>query len=388
MSQLAALLLGLGLWIVNGVAGGVPGPVVGGVYLTGPVDSVVVFASVLTAAALATVAAIMVARVPSNRIGWILGAMAVWMATTFLVIMALYFLNSPGDPQTDLANWLGNWTFVIGFLTSLVLMIFPTGAVPSPRWRALPVAALVGTVGWMTLEATAPYLGAEESLPNPYPNPGLNRIAELITILLLPVLIATVASLVVRYRRSSAEVRHQIKWVALGGGLQIVFSLLIWGWATFLPAVFGAEAVALGTLSFLIVPITLGIAILRYRLYDIDRLVSRTVSYAVLIAVLAGLYLGGVIGIQTLFPSSEDLAVAGTTLAVAAIFNPLRHRVQDVVDRRFNRRRFDTELVLETFAARISEVTKAENLVSDLTGTLEHTLAPASIGIWIRNGRP
>jgi hypothetical protein len=173
--------------------------------------------------------------------------------------------------------------------------------------------------------------------------------------------------------------------VALGGGLQIAVSLLIWGWATFLPAAFGAEAVALGTLSFLVVPITLGIAILRYRLYDIDRLVSRTVSYAVLIAVLAGLYMGGVIGIQTLFPSSEDLAVAATTLAAAAIFNPLRHRVQDLVDRRFNRSRFDTEFVLEAFAVRISEVTRAESLVSDLTRTLEDTLSPASIGIWIRN---
>lgn len=140
--------------------------------------------------------------------------------------------------------------------------------------------------------------------------------------------------------------------------------LLVWGWELFRPADFGAEAVAAGTLSLLIVPITLGVAILRYRLYDIDHLVSRTVSYAVLVALLGGAYFGAVIGIQTLFPSSEDLAVAGTTLAAAAVFNPLRLRIQDLMDRRFNRRRFDAERVIEAFTAKISTVTQAETLSS------------------------
>jgi hypothetical protein len=384
-SLMAAWLLGLGLWIVHGVVRGVPGPVVGGVYVTGPVDVVVVVAFVVAGAALATVAAIMVARIPSNPIGSILGAIAIWMATTFLIIMALYYLHSPGDAQTDLANWLGNWTFVIAVPTSLVLMIFPTGALPSPRWRVLPWLALLGTASWAIREASSEFLGADESLPNPYANPGLQRLAEMISIVLLPVLIGTIATLFVRYQRSTPDVRLQIKWVALGGAFQVVVWLLVWGWELFLPADFGAEAVAVGTLSLLIVPIALGAAILRYRLYDIDHLVSRTVSYAVLIALLAGAYFGVVIGIQALFPSSEDLAVAGITLAAAAAFNPLRLRIQDLVDRRFNRRRYDAERVIEAFTARISTVTHAETLSSDLTETLEHTMAPASIGIWIRH---
>jgi len=385
VSLVAALLAGLGLWIVQGVLRGVPGPVVASVYVDGAVDVAVVAVYIVAAASLATVAAIMVARVPSNRIGWILGAIAIWMASTFLIIMVLYYLHSPGDAQTDLANWLGTWTFVVAVPTSLVLMIFPAGALPSPRWRILPWLAVIGTAAWMVLEATAQDLGTEQSMPNPYANPGLQAIAEIIGILLLPASIGTIATLVVRYRRSSPDVRQQIKWVALGGVLQVGVWLLVWAWETFSPTTFGADVVAVGTLSLLIVPIALGVAILRYRLYEIDRLVSRTVSYAVLVALLAGVYFGLVIGIQTLFPASEDLAVAGTTLAAAAVFNPLRLRIHDLVDKKFNRRRFDAERVIEAFTARISTVTQAENLSSDLAQVLERTMAPASIGVWIRN---
>lgn len=128
----------------------------------------------------------------------------------------------------------------------------------------------------------------------------------------------------------------------------------------------------------------LGVAILKYRLYDIDRLVSRTVSYAVLGALLAGVFVAGVIGIQTLFGATDDLAVAGTSLAAAAMFNPLRLRLHGLMDRRFNRRSFDAERVVEAFSARIKSVTDTDDLALDLTTTLEHTLAPASIGMWIR----
>lgn len=126
------------------------------------VDAVVVVVYIVAAGALATVAAVMVARVPDNRIGWILGAIAVWMVVTFLLIMVLYHLHSPGDTQTALANWLGTWTFVIAVPTSLVLMIFPSGKLPSPRWRLLPWLAVIGTAGWVVLEATSEKLGAEE----------------------------------------------------------------------------------------------------------------------------------------------------------------------------------------------------------------------------------
>jgi hypothetical protein len=243
---------------------------------------------------------------------------------------------------------------------------------------------IIGVAGWVTLEATDGTLGVEQTLPNPYANPGLNRVGNLAAIVLLPVLIGTITSLIVRYRGSSPEVRQQIKWVALGGLIAIVVWLLIWGMAVFRPDDFGTTAAAVGTLAGLVTPVALTVAILRYRLYDIDHLVSRTVSYTVLAVLLAGAYFGGVIGVQTVFPSAEGFAVAGTTLGLAALFNPLRRRLRDAVDRRFNRQRFDAERVIEGFTSRMSNLTTNDTLSIDLTETLEQNLAPASIGIWIR----
>ena len=370
----AALLAGLALWIVKAVVRGVPGPV----------DAVGVVANVGTGAALATIGTIMIVRVPRNPIGWFFGAVATWMATTFLVVILLYFLNSPGDVGTDLANWLGNWTFVISVPTPLILMFFPSGALPSPRWRILPWLAIIGTVGWATSEATTDRLGLDPGLPNPYSNHSLARVGEVVSLLLLPALFGTIASLVVRYRGSSPDVRLQIKWVSLAGAFQIVVMLGLWALYTLQPEAFGPEAAAVGGLSLLAIPIALGVAILKYRLYDIDRLVSRTVSYAVLGSLLAGVFFAGVLGTQAVFGASSDLAVAGTTLAVAALFDPLRRRLHALMDRKFNRQRFDFERVVEAFSTRVSTVTDTEDLASDLSATLTETLAPASIGLWIR----
>lgn len=379
-----SLLLGLGLWIVHGVLGGVPGPIVAGVYVDGAVDVAVLAVYIVAAAALATVASVMVARVPENRIGWILGGVTVWMAATFLVIMILYILHLPGDEQTAWANWLGTWTFVLFVPTALVLMIFPTGTLPSPRWGALPWLAVAGTAAWAVSEATGETMGLEGELSNPFANPEILRVAEVVVFLLLPALIGMVASIVLRYRQSPPEMRLQIKWVTLGRALQVLAILVTWSAELVSPADFPVEAVLVGMLSTLIVPIALAVAILKYRLYEIDRLLSRTVSYAVLGALLAGFFFGGVIGIQALFGASNDLAVAGTTLAVAALFDPLRRRLHGLLDRRFNRSRFDAERVIEDFTARIGAVTTTEALSSDLTATLDQTLAPASLGIWIR----
>lgn len=381
---LAALLLGLGLWIGHAVLGGVPGPIIAGVYVDGAVDVAVVVVYIMAAASLASVAAVMVARVPENRIGWILGGIAAWMVVTFLVIMVLYSLHEPGDELTDLANWLGTWTFVLFVPTSLVLMIFPTGSLLSPRWRILPWLAVAGTASWAASEAFGETMGLEGELPNPFADAEILRIANVVVFLLLPALIGVVASLVLRFRRSQPEMRLQIKWVAFGGALQVLAILLTWSAELVSPAAFPVEAVLVGMLSTLIVPVALGVAILKYRLYEVDRLVSRTVSYAVLGALLAGLFFGGVIGVQALFGASSDLAVAGTTLAVAALFDPMRRRLHGLMDRRFNRSHFDAERVIEDFTARIGTVTTREALSSDLTATLDQTLAPASLGIWIR----
>lgn len=383
-TMVAALLTGLGLWIVQGVIKGVPGPVLSGVYIDGSLDAVIVVAYAVTGGALATIGCILITRVSHNPIGWILGGVAAWLATTFLLVMFLFFLHSPDDSQAGVANWLGNWTFVLSVPSSLVLMIFPTGALPSRRWRVLPWLAIVGIAGWATSEATADSLGLDPVIPNPYANPGVGRVSELVSsVLLAPALVGTVASLVVRYRRSPSEVRLQIKWVALAGVFQIIVWLGVWGLEALQPQSFGAEAVAVATLSTLIPPAALAVAILRYRLYEIDRLVSRTFSYALLGGLIAGVFAAGVIGTQSIFGASSDLAVAGTTLAVAAIFNPLRLHLHVLMDRKFNRRRFDAERVIEAFALRVGSITDTETLASELSSTVTNTLSPASLGIWI-----
>lgn len=383
-AAVAAMLLGLVLWIVRGVLRGVPGPVVSGAYVEGGIDALIVLAYVATGVTIATIAAVLASRVPRNAIGWILGGVAVWHAATFLLGMSLYFLHAPGAAETNFGNWLGSWTFVVPASASLVLILFPTGTLPSSRWRVLGWLALIGTMAWAVLEATGDYLGADVSVPNPFANASVNTIANVASVTLLPALIGTIASLVTRYRRSSREARLQIKWVAFGGLVAILVWIMIWVWSVAWPKTFDATAIAIGTVATLITPVALAVAILKHRLYDIERLVSRTVSYALLVAVLAGTYALGVIGMQTLFPWSGNLAVAGTTLVIAAVFNPLRRRLHDLMDRRFNRRHFDAALVMAAFAARIGTVSHTEELAAGLTTVLEQTLAPSSVGLWIR----
>jgi hypothetical protein len=380
-----ALLVALGLWVVQGVLRGVPGPVIQGVYVDGAVDSVVVVVTVLATTVLSTLATILVSRAPGNRIGRILWLIAAWMVTTFFLIISLYFLHSPTSKETAFANWLGTWSFVLFVPTSLVLMIFPSGRLPSPRWSLLPWLAVLGTLGWAATEAFGERLGLEGELPNPYANASLERIGGIVVLLFLPALIGTVASLVVRYRHASPEVRAQIKWVAVGGILQIVVIFGLWVLDVTSSDEYPIAGVLAGTVSLLFVPVGLAVAILRYHLYDIDHLVSRTVSYTVLGGLLGALFFVGVLGAQVVFDATSDLAVAATTLAVAAIFDPLRRRLHGVMDRRFNRSRFDAERVVEAFTTRMSAMTSPEALSSDIAGTVEATLAPEAFGIWIRN---
>lgn len=377
-----ALLVGLGLWIAQAVKG-VPGPVVAFVYVDGAVDVAILAVYILTAAGLATVAAVMVARVPGNRIGWILGAVAVWMTATFLLIISLNFVHSPGDGRADLANWLGSWTLVPIVPTSLVLMIFPSGALPSPRWRILPWLAVAGTMGWTVSEASQEGLGLQQELFNPFANPDLARVGDTVALLLLPALAGTVASLIVRYRKSDPGVRLQIKWVVWGGVVQVASHLLVWAAAIVSGSSLPAVAVLVVLLSTLIVPVTLGVAILRYRLFEINRLISRTVTYAFVIGILGVVYGGGVFVVTSLLPLQTNLAVASSTLAVAALLNPLRRRVRDSVDRRFNRVRYDALRTVTGFSTRLRDDVDLESIQSDLMRVIAQTWEPIEASFWI-----
>lgn len=172
---------------------------------------------------------------------------------------------------------------------------------------------------------------------------------------------------------------------AVAGSFQVAVIFVTWAAEAFSGEDYPIGAVLIGELSTLFVPIALAVSILKYRLYDIDHVVSRTVSYAVLGGFLGAVFFGGVIGTQAILGATSDLAVAATTLAVAAIFNPLRRRLHLMMDRRFNRSRFDADRVVETFASRINNSTSPESISSDLRSTLERTVAPTSLAIWIRD---
>jgi hypothetical protein len=384
LAMLAALLVGLGLWIVQASLRGVPGPVVAGVYVDGAVGVAVLAVYIVTAVGLAAVAAVLVARVPNNRIGWILGAVAVWMVATFLLIMVLNFLHSAGDRRADLANWLGTWTFVPFVPTSLVLMIFPSGALPSPRWRILAWLAIGGTTGWAVSEAMSEGLGLQQELSNPFANAEVLRVGDTVSLLLLPAFVGTVASLIVRYRRSDPGVRLQIKWVVWGGVVQVAGLLLAWIADITSRSDFPVEVVLMGMLSTLIVPVTLGVAILRYRLYEINRLISRTVTYAFVIGVLGAIYGGVVFMLNSLQPFQTDLAVAASTLTVAALFSPLRRYVRDRVDRRFNRVRYDASRTVDDFGIHLRHEVDLETIHSDLMSVVAQTWEPSEVSLWIR----
>jgi hypothetical protein len=198
--------------------------------------------------------------------------------------------------------------------------------------------------------------------------------------------IASVASLVVRFRRSTGTERQQLKWVAfsvliLGIGLA---GTILWELLNGAAEVSDNLENLIVTISVSLLPMAIGIAIVRYRLFDIDRIISRTVSYTLIAIVLGAVYAGGVLGLQTLIPDVGDLAIAASTLAAVALFSPLRRRVQSWVDRRFNRRRYDAEKVVEAFSSRLRNAVDLATVTGDLRNVVTHTVEPATASVWLR----
>ncbi len=344
-------------------------------------------------------------RAPRNTIGWLLqGIGAAWGLSGLLDAYATYGLVvDPGSlPRPDLAAALneGTWATSIGLMGTFLILLFPDGHLPSPRWR--PVAWLSGvTIVAVTLLANLSPGHLEEAPISNLTNPiGLEWASLPLTVLMvvfLPLLplciIACAAALVLRFRRSRGVERQQVKWLATAGVAVAAIYLLAMV-SLMVPASFkdqqpvwvtGLQNVSL--LSFVILPIAIGVAVLRYRLYDIDVVINRALVYGSLTAALAGVYLGLVLLLQLLLsPLTEqsDLAVAGSTLAVAALFRPARARIQSIVDRRFYRRRYDAALTLDAFAARLRHELDLEAVGTDLRRAVRETVQPAHVSLWLR----
>lgn len=260
-------------------------------------------------------------------------------------------------------------------------------------------ATAVFSLLWMLQESFCTELSKNDtcvrSVPNPIgvsgvANPEQSFLGDLLLGLILLGALAAVASLFRRFRTAGAVERQQVKWVMFSIGLFIGFTLLID--VVLVEALERPEPPGYGLIQqilWVMIPASIAVAILRYKLYEIDRLVSRTLSYTLIALALGAVYARGVIGLQTLLPVSDDLAVAASTLTAVALFAPLRRRVQHWVDRRFNRRRYDAEQVVEAFSARLRDAVDLDTVTRDLHAVVATTVQPVSAALWLREqGRP
>jgi hypothetical protein len=268
--------------------------------------------------------------------------------------------------------------------TSLLVLLFPDGRLPSPRWRPLAWAAMACFALAAVCAMLYPALPALPGSRNPtglYGSAGqLVRTAfPVLSMLLVALPIVALGSLLVRFRRSRGVARQQLKWLAYGAAPLVLVGILP------LPSQLRRWEEAAGNVLAWALPAAIAIAVLRYRLYDIDRLINRTLVYGTLTVVLGAGYAGGVLLLgQLLGQGRSNLAVAGATLVVAALFQPARRRIQAVVDRRFNRRRYDAVKTIEAFSARLREEIDLDTLSAELLAVVDQTMEPTRASLWLR----
>jgi hypothetical protein len=360
------------------------------------------------------VGALIASKRPYNPIGWMCLVVGLfWMLMTLTEVYSAHGLARPGSvpfPVTIhalLYSWL--WVPTVGLLGIYLILLFPDGRLPSRRWR--PLAWLSGAV--IVVESVVTFLmpGDLEGLrqvQNPFGLEGQPWLATVgwVVLPLIPLcMLASALSLVLRYRRSGGEEREQIKWLAFSASITGVVYLAIMSggvinWLISWPETpsdlgtqtwWGALLEDVMLLSFCGIPVAIGFAILKYRLYDIDILINRALVYGTLTAMLALVYLGGVAMTQAIFrtltsqENQPQLAVVISTLAIAALFNPLRRRIQAFIDRRFYRRKYDARKTLETFSLRLRDETDLEALNNDLVGVVRETMQPAHVSLWLRS---
>jgi len=350
--------------------------------------------------ATATVAVVILVRVPHQRVGWLLMATGVFYAVSILGGTVAFAAAAEGPAGLAVAQWGGWFAFVTSTISGITLVtiafVFPDGRAASPTLaRLLPLASIPWII-WALLQALQPGpMFLLTSLDNPLGvGPDLGPVLAPTG----PVAIAGIAgavllaagSVVWRFRRSRGVERQQMKWFAaaaivmvttLGMTSALGFSKPE-GTSVEWPLV--AYALAATTL-----PVAIGIAILRYRLYEIDRIISRTISYAVVTAVLVAVFALVVVGLQTVltpFTRDDPLPVAASTLVVFALFQPLRRRVQSAIDRRFDRARYDGEQTIAAFSARLRDNVDLESLAAEVRSVMAATIAPVSVGLWLRPG--
>jgi hypothetical protein len=369
-----SLVTGLGVSIATG------GPATGA------------YLAIAIVAAFGVLGGLIASRHPRNPIGWLFCGIAFTGSLMSLSRgVAELWLDGNGVPSAlgETAAWYGDvsWILVILPAATFLLLLFPDGRLPSPRWRAVAWCAGVGIALLFAADSLDPGpLADYPELANPYgvDSPVLDVVMGIASLTLAVAIVGSPLSLVLRFRRAGRVQRMQIKWLALAGAVAAVtFVIALAGYDVWTSQV--ADGAIM--LSILMMPVAAGAAILRHRLYDIDVVINRTLVYGALTATLAAAYLGGVLVLQlALSPLTEesDLAIAGSTLAVAALFRPARARIQHAVDRRFYRRRYDAARTLEGFGARLRDQVDLDALGGELRGVVADTMQPAHVTLWLR----
>ena len=339
--------------------------------------------------ALAIIGGVLASRAPRNAIGWILSVIPFSLGVVILGSHAFWALTL-GEPGTSgaaaLIAWLASWIWVPALMPTVTFfpLLFPTGRPLTSRWRPMVWLSGVTVVVLIVSEAFRPGRLPEYPVDNPFPASGITTATYIPgSVLMVFTALVSVASLVVRFHRSVGEERQQIKWVAAGAVMFV---------ATFVIAAMSAGTVgedasfAVMLLGFLFVASGVAVAILHYRLYDIDVVINRALVYGSLTAMLAGMYLGSVLLLQVVleaFTGGSGLAVAASTLGTAALFGPMRRRTQAVVDRRFFRRKYDAAQTLQRFGASVRDEVDLEALTTELRTVIAETMQPAHLSLWV-----
>jgi hypothetical protein len=348
-----------------------------------------------------TVGALIASRRPKNPIGWILcGTGLLTGVRSFAQAYADFGLvGRPGLlPAGEYMAWLGSWARVpvVGLASALVLVVFPDGKLLNRSWWAVVWMAVGGSALVALFMALDPGLWSyHPSWNNPL---ALERgvfkdfvepLGRIGFVLLIVSWLCAAIALLIRVDKGSPVERQQIKWLAY-------FAILMFVGFAFVGAGFFGGWIYWGELlssaAFNCLPVGVGIAILKYRLYDIDLLINRTLVYGALTGILALVYLGGVVALQALFRyltgQGSQLAIVASTLAIAALFGPLRRRIQAFIDRRFYRRKYDVTKTLEAFSAKLRDETDLDALSDDLVTVVRETMQPAHVSLWLRPDTP
>jgi len=363
-----------------------------------PYDSETFLASasinLVTLLPFSVIGAVIVARQPRNAIGWIYCGVGLLVGLAALANgYAKYWLASGSGMKSlgETAAWFSSWAWIPLVLvpTSLLLLLFPDGRLLSPRWRPVAWGAGIGIVGYtLNVALETGGLGDFPQISNPYgvDSPLVGMVGFAGVILAGCSMVASTVSLVVRLRRAGSEQRQQIKWFAYGG-VVVVVTIVAGGFVSIwsIPA-----SILIISVALLGLPVFTGIAILKYRLYDIDIIINRTLVYGSLTIMLAVLYFAGVVGTQYFFRAVTgqerlpQLAVVASTLAIAAMFNPLRRRIQSFIDRRFYRRKYDATKTLEAFSSKLRDETDLGTLSDNLISAVRETMQPEHVSLWLR----